>query len=262
MTCHGRSEGTLDDIDAFLRRVPDSGNRSKGELIDQFVYYLTVEKGEPSVSASQVNACFRAASICPHSNTGQYLSRQSKSKEAKFTRIGHRYRLERSRKLELDGILGTDSVVRETSTTLRDLLALLRTETEREFLKETIDCYEVRAYRAAIVMGWSLAVDHLYAFILANRLSRFNSQLARVKDRRLKGLSINDRDDFTEIPESRFIELCRSAGVISADVRKILDDKLGIRNSCAHPSGIKISQFKATEFLNDLIQNVVIKYEV
>lgn len=245
-----------------MRRVPDVSERSAAELIDLFVYFLTVEYGEPFVSVSQVKACFEAAGIPPHSNISQYFSRHLTGKSVRFVRSGKGYRLERSRRLELDGEVGTDPVIRETATSLRKLLDLVPTGSEREFLKETIDCYEVRAYRAAIVMGWLLAVDHLYEYVLANRLPEFNSQLAKNKDKSVKVSSINDRDDFTEIPESKFIEISRSAKIISADVRRILDDKLGTRNSCAHPSGIKVSQHKATEFLDDLVENVVIKYKV
>lgn len=67
-------------------------------------------------------------------------------------------------------------------------------------------------------------------------------------------------DDFSDIPEGIFIELTRAAGIISNDVRKILDTKLGIRNTSAHPSGVKISQVKATEFIMDLVENVILKY--
>uniref|UniRef100_UPI001D01DFE3 hypothetical protein n=1 Tax=Halomonas citrativorans TaxID=2742612 RepID=UPI001D01DFE3 len=69
-------------------------------------------------------------------------------------------------------------------------------------------------------------------------------------------------DDFTEIPEGKFIEFCRSAKIITNDVRKILDEKLGTRNSSAHPSGISISELKATEFIQDLVENVVLKYKI
>jgi hypothetical protein len=67
-------------------------------------------------------------------------------------------------------------------------------------------------------------------------------------------------DDFSEISESKQIELTKSAGIISNDVRKILNEKLGIRNSAAHPSGITFSEHKATEFALDLIGNVLLKY--
>ena len=67
-------------------------------------------------------------------------------------------------------------------------------------------------------------------------------------------------DDFSDLKENRFIELLRGSGIISNDVRKILDEKLGVRNSAGHPSGVKISGHKATEFMIDLIENVLLKY--
>jgi hypothetical protein len=78
----------------------------------------------------------------------------------------------------------------------------------------------------------------------------------------VKVTRIRTRDDFTEIPEGKFIELLRSAGIISNDVRKILDEKLGTRNSSAHPSGVSIKPSKVIEFVDDLVENVVLKYAV
>jgi hypothetical protein len=59
---------------------------------------------------------------------------------------------------------------------------------------------------------------------------------------------------------NKFIELCRAASIISNDVRKILDAKLGIRNSAAHSSRITVGEHKAVEFGIDLINNVILKY--
>ena len=252
----------MDDVEEFMRRVPDVGERSAAEFIELFVYFLTVEQGKPIASVSQVKASFEATGIPAYSNISQYFLRHSSGKSARFVKRSKGYCLARSRRIELDGILGTDKAFQETATSLRGLLELLPTENERDFLKETIDCYEVGAFRAAIVMGWLLAISHLFEYILAKRLPDFNAQLAKVKDKSVKVYSVSKKDDFSEIPESKFIEICRSAKIISVDVRKILDEKLGIRNSYAHPSDIKVSQNKATEFLNDLVHNVVDKYKV
>ena len=74
--------------------------------------------------------------------------------------------------------------------------------------------------------------------------------------------AITQRDDFTEMKESKFIEFCRSAHIISNDVRKILDQKLGTRNSCAHPSGVTVNKSKVIDFVEDLVDNVILKYKV
>ena len=103
-------------------------------------------------------------------------------------------------------------------------------------------------------------MDHLFSYILAHKMADFNAALS--KDKGVKISSISHRDDFTEIKETKFIELCRAAGLISNDVRKILDQKLGTRNSCAHPSGIKIGNAKVVDFVEDIIENVILKYAI
>ena len=100
------------------------------------------------------------------------------------------------------------------------------------------------------------------SFVLAHHLSAFNGVLAKNTDKRVKVTSITTRDDFSDIPEGKFIEFLRSANVISNDVRKILDEKLGTRNSSAHPSGITVKPSKVIDFVDDLVSDVVLKYKI
>lgn len=62
--------------------------------------------------------------------------------------------------------------------------------------------------------------------------------------------------------ESKFIEICFATRIVSTNVRKILDTSLVVRNSCAHPSGIKVTDTKVVAFVEDLLENVVLKFEV
>jgi len=133
---------------------------------------------------------------------------------------------------------------------------------ENDFLNEAIDCFEIGAYRASIVMVWNLTVDHLYEYVLANELTNFNIALSKNTDKRIKITSVLKKDDFGEVPEGKFIEFCRSANIITSDVRRILDGKLGIRNSYAHPSSLQMTESKAIEFIEDLVNNVIIKFKV
>jgi hypothetical protein len=45
-------------------------------------------------------------------------------------------------------------------------------------------------------------------------------------------------------------------------VAKAVSEKLGIRNSSAHPSAIVIKKSKVIEFVDDLVENVILKYKV
>jgi hypothetical protein len=134
-----------------------------------------------------------------------------------------------------------------------------QTDRRRKFLVEAVDCFEAGANRAAIVMTWILTVDHLYDYILANKLAEFNVELSKNPPSK-KMTRVGLKDDFSDLKEGKFIELCRAAGIISNDVRKILDDGLGVRNTAAHPSGVEITRSKAISVIEDLVINVIRKF--
>jgi hypothetical protein len=111
-------------------------------------------------------------------------------------------------------------------------------------------------------MCWILALDHLIDYVMNKHAAAFDKVLAVNTGKRVKVTSIKSRDDYGDIPEGKLIEFMRSAGAISNDVRKILEEKLGTRNSCAHPSSIAIKRTKVIDFVEDLITNVVLKYKI
>ncbi|MBI3909456.1 MAG: hypothetical protein HY320_00815 [Armatimonadetes bacterium] len=127
---------------------------------------------------------------------------------------------------------------------------------ERDFLKEALVCFRYGAFRAAIVMCWNLAFDHLCNYVLKSHLSDFNGQLPVVCR---KARPVSSKDHFSDLKESQVLEVCRAARIISGDVHKILVEKLNKRNTAAHPSNVVISQVQAEELITDLVNNVVLK---
>jgi hypothetical protein len=219
-----------------------------------------VERGDSVVTAKAIDDCFRACDLAVPTRTARYLS-EMVLKGRKFVKSADGgYRLERSFCDKLKLQLGVETVVKETSAELRSLESKLPNGSKKSFLSETIDCFEVGAYRASVLMCWLLTLDHLQECVLKHHLIPFNEALAKVTDKRVKVTAVRTQDDFSDIPEGKFIELLRSAGVISNDVRKILDEKLGTRNSSAHPSGVIIKRSKAIDFIDDLVENVLLKY--
>ncbi len=254
-----------DKLEAFLIQIPDLENQTPANLIDYFVCFLNVFADFDEVRPRDVSECFDHARIKRYSNIPDYLSRNSKQKRGekpKLIKTKKGYILERSYQLELKKTLHSGPAKIETSLLLRTLLTKLQDKKEQNFLQEAIDCYEIDARRAAIVMVWILTIYHLQEYIFRDELSSFNMVLSKSTDKRIKISKITKADDFSEIPESKIIEFARSANIISRDVRKILDIKLGIRNTSAHPSAVKISEVKATDFIIDLVDNVILKYEV
>jgi len=129
---------------------------------------------------------------------------------------------------------------------------------ERAYLDEALVCFRNGAFRAAIVMTWNLAYDHLCEFVLGKHLAAFNTQLPKTYPK--AGISsISKRDDVSELKENQVLQVCRSANIVSGSLHKVLKEKLDRRNVAAHPSGVATSQLTAEEFIQDLIENVVLK---
>ena len=250
-----------DAINRFYNTVEGAGGLKQSTLLGIFVYYLTIEQGEDAVTPTQINECFLACELTPPTNTAARLSEGLKTKPPKFIKTADGYRLHRNLREVLSKKFGMETTTVQTSSVLRVLERKVPNGPAKEFLMETIDCFEVGANRATIVMAWILTMDHLYSHVLGHNLTAFNLVLANNKDKRVKVTAVTRRDDFGDIPESKFIEFCRVAKIISKDVRKILDQKLETRNSSAHPSGVKITKIKAIDFVEDLIENVVLKYK-
>lgn len=245
-------------VNRFYNSIESAHSLSQSALVELFVYFLTVECGQDSATPKQVAECFTACDLVVPGNVSARLSEGVKSRPLKYIRANGGYKLQRHMRETLSRKLGAETVTAQTSANLRGLEQKLPAGANKEFLKEAIDCFEVGANRAAIVMTWILAMDHLFAHILKYKQTEFNTALS--KDKGVKIDVVIQRDDFTEIKETKFIELCRAAGIISNDVRKILDQKLGTRNSCAHPSGVIVNKSKVIDFIEDLVDNVILKF--
>lgn len=249
-------------VNRFYNSIDGAATLGQSALAELFVYFLTVELGQESATPKQVTDCFVNCDLARPSNIGVALSAGLKTKPLKYIKSNSGYKLQRHMREVLSKKLGAETITAQTSATLRGLEHKVPIGVNKDFLKEAVDCFEAGANRATILMVWNLAMDHLFAYILAHNLSAFNTVLAQNTDKSIKVKVVSRRDDFTEMKETKFIEFCRSAGIITNDVRKILDQKLGTRNSCAHPSGISINKSKVIDFVEDLVDNVVLKYHI
>ncbi len=250
----------ISNLEEYISKVKDFQSLSKTDIIDYFAFYLLEFQNNKWVKAKDIDNCFKEVKIPPYSNINRYLwdkSKKIRGKSQKFIKDKDwfyslsRYRIE---ELRLNIIL--DEAKIKVHWTLRGLLEKLTNKSEKDFLEEAIKTFEVNAFRASILMVRLTTIDHLYEYILAKKIGDFIIALKKVQPK----LSIITKDDFSNLKESQFIEICRSANIISNDVRKILDEKLWIRNSFAHPSTIHLPQSKALEFIEDLVNNIILKY--
>lgn len=249
-------------LSLFYSSIPDRGELSKGRVADYFSYYLQVEVGREFVTTAELKECFRLCDLIVPTWVATHLAGAAKGKNPKYVKAEKGYRLHVHSREQINKSLGNSATVIQTSEPLKDACSKLKDGHQKAFLQEAIDCYGIGCNRASVILFWSFLMDHLYSVVLNKHLIDFNSVLAKNADKRIKITEIIKRDDFGEIPEGKFIEFLRSCNVISNDVRKILDQKLGTRNSAAHPSTVLFKQSKANEFFEDLLENVYKKYPI
>lgn len=248
-------------IQRFYKRA-QSHISNASDLPDFFVYFLTVEQGEAVASTKAISDCYYACDLAVPSWLASHMSKGLGGKPKRFVKRDGGYRLEQRRRSELAGLLGEDEPALQTSVALNRLEAQVPAGPKRDFLHETINCFGVAAYRASVVMCWNLVLHHLQDHVLADtgRLAAFNTALGNNKDARVKIKVVSKQDDFTEMPESRFLLFCREAKLITSTMFKKLETRLDERNGAAHPSGVTITPKAAEAYIEDMVQNVLLKY--
>ncbi|MEQ1615066.1 MAG: hypothetical protein ABL904_20140 [Hyphomicrobiaceae bacterium] len=234
------------------------------DLPDFMVYYLTVEAGEEVASTKAVEACYASCDLAVPSWLASHLSNGLKSKPKRFVKREGGYRLEHGRRQEIERLLGQGRPDVQTSAALSKLEAQIPAGPKREFLHETISCFNAGANRASVVMCWNLAAHHLQEHILADagRHAAFDAVLTKNTDTRVKIKKLSKQDDFTEMSESKFLLFCREAKLITSAMYNKLETRLNERNAAAHPSGVKTTPKAAEAYIEDLVENVLEKFPV
>lgn len=255
----------------FLTNIGNFADFSRRSKVILFAYYLRKHKGVVEFSGSDIRRCFQDSLLKVPSDLSILLRSLAKGRNSPLMKgkSQNRYSLAMPGLNEVETYLTSkqttevevDSFIRSAIPYLEKVISKVSDTNQQRFLAESIACLGVDAKRATILMTWAAVVAHVYDFILTHKLNEFNSALVKRTDKFGK-LNIKTYDDLTEIPESVFIVICRSAKIISNDVRKILDEKLGIRNTCAHPSGVEVHPTKVINFIEDLVDNVITKYKI
>jgi hypothetical protein len=231
------------------------------DRIIHFAWYLHKYKGKDRFDQAAIRACYKDLHM-----EGPNLSEQFKRLLAKRPKImlpdGSGYRLEHNIRETLDKKFGQHETTIAVSKMLSDLPGKISDQAEKIFLSEAIKCYHGKAFRAAIIMAWNLAYDHLLHWIVKDlgRVSAFQSHIAgRVGPKKAAAIIVAKREDFEELKESEVLDICSNAGLFaSQNTKKILDIQLTKRNLAAQPSLIVIDGPQADDTISSLVNNVVL----
>jgi hypothetical protein len=245
----------------LVRLVKGFDALGQPERIALLAWYLHTHRKMERFDKPDIRSCYDKLGIpCP--DLSIYFRRLTEERSpAVFLKDKQGYRLAGTVQRQYDQKYGRHETVVIVSDILKELPGNVADKAERLFLTEALTCYEHQAFRAAIVMTWNLAYDHLLRWIVgdAQRLAEFNTAIPR-KYPKKAGLVIADREGFEELREFEVIEVCGTACLFSTNnVKKILLDKLTKRNMAAHPSLVEITRHQADDTITDLVHNVVLR---
>ena len=246
--------------------VPGFASWSHADKIRYFGWFLVAHEKRDRFNSTDIGKCYDQLRMAPPASISPFLNQMEKAKPKPLVlRDSRGFYLEHSLFEVLNAKYGERKITIQVTQMLMELPSKVPDVAEREFLNEALICYREGAFRAAIVMAWNLAFDHLLNFILKHHLVAFNKQWPislSTRNQKARVQAVSTRDDFGELKESEILLICKSAAIVTPGLYDILDEKLGRRNNAAHPSTIVISQIQAEGVIDDLVNNVVLKLKV
>lgn len=160
-----------------------------------------------------------------------------------------------------DAVKGT---VNKVSIDLRKHFANISNPDVQGFLKEAIECLEHRLFRAAVVLAWVGGVAVLHDHIVANHLAAFNAaakaRYEKAGGRRTIKTMTTAENIGEQLKETELLQVLHDMSVIDKSVKTKLGHALDLRNSCGHPTSLKIGEHTVAAHIETLILNVFAKF--
>jgi hypothetical protein len=154
---------------------------------------------------------------------------------------------------ELLSLPKSDVEVEHDIGTLQEIVSKIQNTDVRDYLEEGLKCLQVGALRACVVFVWTAAIRIIQEKLVASHQSTLNSA---IKKHDPKARDIRRLDDFAYVKDSLTLLAAKELGVIDKNQKDTLEEALGLRNRCGHPSkyipGIK----KVSAFIEDLVSIV------
>jgi hypothetical protein len=129
----------------------------------------------------------------------------------------------------------------------------------QDYLREAVSCYEQGLYRGAVLMVWAATIQHLYLVIAARPggLKAFESANKTRFGASRSYRQLKNVDDFLYMREADFIQLGEDAGLFNRNARKMLGERLTLRNLCGHPTRYQPGREEVVIFIESLLINVM-----
>lgn len=210
--------------------------------------------GKESVKAADFAACYDVLHMHPPASLHRAVQALHDQKD--LLKAGGGFKLSKAVRDRHDSKYGARPISVQVHQALASLLGNVTDPAQKEYLDEAMRCFRGESWRAAAIMAWNLAFDHLCQVILAGKLAEFNAAYAKQFGK--NAVTFGVRSDFQESKESVVIQVARTAGVTDKTQHGVLERNLGIRNSIAHPSAFAFKQPQSENFILEVVQTVVL----
>jgi hypothetical protein len=141
--------------------------------------------------------------------------------------------------------------------------ATLSNADESDYLAEAIACAKQGHQRAAVVLGWSAAVDRIQRVLDHRGLDKFNSmaqQMAAATSGRYKRFKkldpVNSIAELQEVFDRPLLWVIEGMGMIDTNEHTRLGSCFDMRCHGAHPGNAPITAYNLMSFFSDLDQIV------
>jgi hypothetical protein len=227
------------------------------EKILSFAWYLQTHAGKASFTVANIRDCFTTLALAPPANPQNLINNLVAQK--RVLKRGNGYTLEATERRRWDDRITQRPAQIAAHRALLDLPAKISNAADRGYLQEAIRCYRAEAFRAAIVMSWSVAYDHVCETIVAKHLADFQAKwLAHFVNSKKKP-TFTKREDFYEHGEKDVLYIAHAIKMTDKNVNGILEDSLRTRNLAAHASGVTFEAPQAEAYILNLINNAMLK---
>jgi hypothetical protein len=253
------------DLKSFVGGISEYAKWNHAEKVKFFAWYLHVYEKKDRINGADVAACYDALHDEQPSSIAPFLASMEKKNPKEAIRDGGGYYLSKQVRDVLDAKYGTHAITLNIRQKVSDLINKVPDIAEKDFMREAEICLRHDAGRATIIMVWNVAFYHLCQFVLKNHLGQFNAGFQRHYTglwQQAKVKTLASYDDFSTLKESVVIDICKRENIINHNIAKILEKRLGDRNSAAHPSTIHVGQLQAEAFIEDIVDNVVLALKI
>jgi hypothetical protein len=153
----------------------------------------------------------------------------------------------------------TNSSPASSLSLLHNILKDLPDPEENEYLQEAISCAQRGFFRAAVVLGWSAAVDRIHRRIEVLGFTQFNvtsTQMASQQKGRFKRFNspqtIGSIGEIREVFDSIILWVIEGMGMIDSNEHTRLRSCFDMRCHCGHPGDAPITEYNLMSFFSDL----------